>query len=212
VSVGVIFTLAWEVRKDSFPKKIGSKPNSTTRILFLPAMSLGSTLNFLRQHPLTKDRPWAAIWRFGLWQLRARLFPVPQVVPWIGSTRLWMKRGWSGVTGNYYVGLHEFSDMAFLLHLLRPGDVFVDAGANMGTYTVLASGVCGAFSYCFEPIQATFERLMANIQLNQLQNLTQATQCALGNQKGNIQFTYRQDTTNHVATAEETEVVDVPFG
>jgi hypothetical protein len=31
--------------------------------------------------------------------------------------------------------------MAFLLNVLHPGDVFVDFGANVGSYTILASGV-----------------------------------------------------------------------
>ena len=173
-------------------------------------MSLRSTIDFLFQHPLTKKRRLQTLWRFGTWQIQSRLFPAPKVVPWIGSTKFWIKRGWTGVTGNYYAGLHEFNDMAFLLHLLRPEDVFVDIGANMGTYTVLASGVCGAYSYSFEPIQSTFERLQANNTLNNLQARTTAIQCALGSNKGEIKFTYQQDTTNHVATDEETDIVTVP--
>jgi hypothetical protein len=35
------------------------------------------------------------------------------------------------VTGNIYCGLHEFADMGFVLHFLRPGDLFVDVGANI---------------------------------------------------------------------------------
>lgn len=173
-------------------------------------MSLSSTIQFLLKHPLTKDRPIPTLWRFGTWQLRSRLFPAPKVVPWIGDTKLWIKRGWTGVTGNYYAGLHEFEDMAFLLHLLRPGDVFVDAGANMGTYTILASGICGAYSYSFEPVKATFERLQANIALNNLQERVTATQCALGSNTGEIKFTSQQDTMNHVATGKETDIVTVP--
>ena len=173
-------------------------------------MSLYSTIQFLLKHPLTKDRPIQTIWRFGTWQLYSRLFPEPKAIQWIGDTKLWIKRGWTGVTGNYYTGLHEFEDMAFLLHLLRPGDVFVDAGANMGTYTLLASGVCGAYSYSFEPVQATFERLQENIALNQLQKRTTAFQCALGSSTGEIKFTYQQDTTNHVATEQDKDFVSVP--
>lgn len=173
-------------------------------------MSLRATIQFLLGHPLTRSQPIQTLWRFGKWQLVSRLFPAPKIVPWIGPTKLWIKRGWTGVTGNYYAGLHEFNDMAFLLHLLRPEDVFVDVGANMGTYTILASGVCGAYSYSFEPIQSTFERLQANIKLNNLEARTTAIQCALGSSTGEIKFTYQQDTTNHVATDQETDIVTVP--
>ena len=45
--------------------------------------------------------------------------------------------GMTGATGNVYCGLHEFEDMALVLHALRPRDLFVDVGANVGSYTVL---------------------------------------------------------------------------
>jgi hypothetical protein len=34
--------------------------------------------------------------------------------------------GLTGATGNIYCGLHEFEDMAFLLHFLRPRDLSAD--------------------------------------------------------------------------------------
>ena len=47
----------------------------------------------------------------------------------------------TGATGNIYCGLYEFLDMAFLLHFLRNGDLFGDIGSNIGSYTVLATGL-----------------------------------------------------------------------
>jgi hypothetical protein len=32
----------------------------------------------------------------------------------------------TGATGNWYCGLHEVHEMAFVLHLLRPREHFVD--------------------------------------------------------------------------------------
>jgi thymidylate synthase len=62
----------------------------------------------------------------------------------------------TGATGNIYAGLHEFEDMAFLLHLLRSEDMFADVGSNIGSYTILASGVVGAKSVAFEPVPSTY--------------------------------------------------------
>lgn len=45
-----------------------------------------------------------------------------------------------GATGNVYVGLHEFESMGFVLHVLRSSSAFIDVGANVGAYTVLAAG------------------------------------------------------------------------
>ena len=47
---------------------------------------------------------------------------------------------------NYYLGLAEYEEMAFLIHALKKDDVFVDCGANLGLYTILASKVIGANS------------------------------------------------------------------
>jgi hypothetical protein len=43
-----------------------------------------------------------------------------------------------------YPGVCEFEEMAFVLHYARPTDLFVDVGANIGAYTVLAAGASGA--------------------------------------------------------------------
>jgi hypothetical protein len=39
----------------------------------------------------------------------------------------------TGATQNLYCELHEYNDMAFLLHFLREEDSFADVGANIGS-------------------------------------------------------------------------------
>jgi hypothetical protein len=58
--------------------------------------------------------------------------------------------------------------MAYVLHTLTPDDFFVDVGANVGSYTVLACAVRGAKGYCFEPVPTTYRRLLDNLRLNDL--------------------------------------------
>ena len=60
--------------------------------------------------------------------------------------------------------------MLFLLHVLRK-DELVDVGSNLGSYTILASSVVGSYSYSFEPIPTTFNRLLDNIKINHLQSI-----------------------------------------
>ncbi len=79
--------------------------------------------------------------RFLRWQLGSRLLRMPLLVPWVGNTSLVIEAGMTGATMNFYCGLHEAVDMALVLHALQPGDVFLDVGANVGTYTILASAV-----------------------------------------------------------------------
>lgn len=154
--------------------------------------------NFLVHHPLLKGRPFYAFTRFTYWQVRSRIFSKPMIFPWIGGSRLWLRQGWSSLTGNYYAGLNDFEEMAFLLHILRRGELFVDVGANMGSYTILA----GAVSHCrvvtYEPVQATYQGLVANVRLNQLEGSVVTRNAAVSATTGFLRMTSSLNTTNHV--------------
>lgn len=156
------------------------------------------TLRFLWTHPVLTGRPIYAFGRFLLWQLRSRLLTKPIEYAWIGPAKLWLRRGWTGVTGNYYAGLHEFEDMGFLLHFLRPDDLFADVGANMGSYTVLAGAVRQARVYAYEPIAETNRRLEQNISLNRIEGRVVVRRCAVGAANGSVRMTCSHDATNHV--------------
>lgn len=117
----------------------------------------------------------------------------------------------TGATGNIYVGLHEFVEMSFALHLLRAEDLFLDLGANVGVYTVLASGVAGARTVACEPVPATFERLDRNVRVNGIENLVTLRRTAVGTSEGVLTFTADQDARNRVAPSDyHGAVVNVP--
>ncbi len=116
----------------------------------------------------------------------------------------------TGATGNVYCGLHDYNDMFFLLHFLRPEDLFFDIGANVGSYTVLASGHCKAKSVSVEPVPSTFNLLLDNIHINRMEDRVTALNTALGSTSGTLHFTSSYDTINHVATAEDKNTIQVP--
>jgi FkbM family methyltransferase len=89
--------------------------------------------------------------------------------------------------------------MAFALHLLRPGDLFVDVGANVGSYTILATAA-GAESIAFEPGER-FADLQRNVALNGAR--ADCRKVAVGAAPGAIRFTTDLDCANHVADSEE---------
>jgi FkbM family methyltransferase len=168
-----------------------------------------ATWKFLWTHPLLKGRPLYAFGRFFFWQLRSRLWKHPVVFAWVGGSKLWIRGGWSSLTGNYYAGLYDFEDMGFLLHFLRPGDIFADVGANMGSYSILASGVCRARSVSYEPVPAAFGRLLANRDLNDLSALVDCRACAVGAAPGVISMTSALDATNHVVSDDDPDRMKV---
>lgn len=162
------------------------------------------TLNFIFQHPLAGRHPYRSIARFVYWQVQCVLSPSSfKVKEFLSGIKFYVRKGAYGLTGNIYSGLHEFEDMAFLLHYLRPGDIFFDVGANVGSYTLLASGVCRARATVLEPVPATFNYLVRNIELNSLQGQTRLINAAAGPKEGTLTFTVNEDVTNHVITGGE---------
>jgi FkbM family methyltransferase len=163
-------------------------------------MSLLNTYHFIISHPLTRDHKIAAMARWLRWQFGSRVLGWPVVVPFVGETRLLAKPGMTGATGNIYCGLHEFEDMAFVLHFLRSGDLFVDIGANIGSYTILASAA-NANVVSFEPVPSTFEAMLDNVHLNRLEKGVDARNQAVGRNTGELEMIADQDTTNQALVA-----------
>lgn len=161
-----------------------------------------STVTYILRHPLGRRRPLRTLWRYVAWQVGARMRPQPIVVAFVEGARLAVRRGMHGATGNVYLGLHEAHDMAFTLHVLREGDLFLDVGANVGSYSVLAGKVAGARVVAFEPVPATFEALRHNLALNALDGLVSARRLALGARASSVRFSTDRDCMNAVVTAE----------
>lgn len=161
-------------------------------------LKLPQVVHFIWRHPLSHKRRLARLSQFVRWQVGARLVPGPVVVPFVENTRLVVQRGMHGATGNVYTGLHEFDEMAFVLHALREGDLFVDVGANVGTYTVLAAGVAGCRCVAMEPVSSSFEQLLDNLRLNQIQHLVDAHRVAVGDRDGSVRVTTHRGPMNRL--------------
>src|ERR1700737_3441722 len=129
-------------------------------------MGLLHTIAFIVRHPLNERRRLEALLRFCRWQVASRLAPGPVIVNFVDNVKLVLSPGRTGATMNFYTGLQEYDDMAFLLHTLRSEDLFVDVGANVGSYTLLAAGAVGARCVSLEPVPLAFGRLLENIRLN----------------------------------------------
>jgi FkbM family methyltransferase len=167
---------------------------------------LRSIILFINNHPLARKHKFKAYTKFLKWQVSQFINPGEKRISFAGATSLLVDKGMTGATGNIYSGLHEFADMGFLLHFLRKDDSFADIGANVGSYTVLASGYVGAKTISFEPVPETFRRLQKNIKLNQIEERVKAYNIGISAQKNNLFFTSSNDTTNHVISVAENNI------
>ena len=172
---------------------------------------------FVLNHPLNANDKWRAIKRVFEWQIASRLMAGPIAFPFVEGSKLFAMRGQTGVTGNWYCGLHEHCDMAFVLHALRDDETFLDVGANVGSYTVLAAAGPKARVITVEPIPQTFEWLKLNVALNDFGHRVRPFRVGLSEAVGELRFTVGLGAMNHVIesegamaqTAEETIKVPV---
>ena len=157
------------------------------------------TLRGIARHPLTGKSKSSAMWNFCVSQVALRLVPGDTCVPFPNKTKLLISPHMKGAAHFITPGLCEFDEMSFVMHFLRPGDLFVDIGANVGAYTVLASGVVGAHSVSFEPSASSYEFLRRNVELNGMLGKVTTHNVALGSERGVARFTENLGTENHLS-------------
>jgi FkbM family methyltransferase len=165
-------------------------------------------IKFILHHPLGSRKPFKAVFRFLYWQIIYRIFKKSQLIFSVTEkTKMILKPGLTGASGNYYCGLLEFQDKAFCLHFLRPEDTFFDVGANVGIYTLLASGHVGCQTISFEPDKQTINHLKENVAINQITSKVTIQEKVIGESNGIVKFSIAKDTVNHVVSNDDANVL-----
>lgn len=134
-------------------------------------------LIFILGNPLVKNERFQAFWRYLKFHILFKNGEL-SIIPFIKG-KLILKKG-AGSQANYYTYLQDFEEMLFLLHYLNENDQFIDIGANIGTYSILASKLTNCLSIAFEPSLNNFNILSANISLNNLKDKIKLYNIALG--------------------------------
>lgn len=154
------------------------------------------------KHPF-RDAFKLARWQFSRWFGSEILFTTPD-----GTRFISMPRNFSSLIV-YFKNFRDPAIQKFMEVRLHDGSVFVDAGANVGTYTVRASQLVGTGGkvIAVEAHPFTFQYLQRNIALNDLNNVT-PVHVALGSENGSINISY--DASNpgetHIAGHKEQSV------
>ena len=148
-------------------------------------------------NPLVRGHRLRALWRLWAWQLWRRVARRPIEVVFESGIRLRfpptsMLAGVVAATGS-----HEPTEQTFLMHLIRPGDIAVDVGANVGIYSLGLAGL-GANVWAFEPSSTVRPALVDNVRLNQAEDRVRVLPFALGAENGRAVFTSDLEGTNHL--------------
>jgi len=156
-----------------------------------------------QSHPLIKGNGYDALFRYIKFNAIQTIKPKTRIYNWIHGLRFFANRGDAGIVSNIYIKLADYEDSMFLMHHLKEHDIFVDIGANVGHYTLLASGVSKARTIAIEPIPNTYEKLQKNINLNHLEAKVTCLNIGLGEAEGELKFTKGFDVMNRVALENE---------
>jgi FkbM family methyltransferase len=125
----------------------------------------------IARHPANKGGRVAAERRAIEWHWRTRDGgdAVEAIVTVDGRTRLVARPHQFSAVWTIYDGVHEWEELQFCLSYLRPGDHFVDVGANVGVFsTLVGTRIPGVRITAVEPFPPVREDLVANLALNEL--------------------------------------------
>lgn len=95
----------------------------------------------------------------------------------------------------YYFGIWEPHISAFISSRLKPGDIFIDIGANIGYYSLLTSRLVGTNGkvIAIEASPKVFELLKKQIIANKVENI-RILCCAVSNKRARLTVHHAEDT------------------
>lgn len=127
-----------------------------------------SFLNYIITHPFNKDHLIKTIFRIFWWKINQIFFKfscIIEIVPNIKCICYPNDSLYSTLV--MYQKFPEYGEMQFLLNTLRSSDNFIDIGANIGVYSLLASSrIKNGRIFSFEPSPKISGQLLENINLN----------------------------------------------
>ncbi|MDF5711737.1 MAG: FkbM family methyltransferase [Nostoc sp. S4] len=130
------------------------------------------SIKYIWNHPNTKNQQIFSVLKYLGWKLYKSLtnhYLDIQILPNV-KVRCFPESHSSDCI--IHCGLYDYNEMKFLLRYLRDGDSFIDIGANIGIYTLLAASKLSSGSiYSFEVLPKNYARLLENLRLNQLKQV-----------------------------------------
>lgn len=132
---------------------------------------INKIIRYIWFHPNNRKKQFLSLSKFFGWQLYKRITHHHLDIQLLQNLKLRCYPDSQSASAAIYCGLYDYDEMNFVLRYLREEDSFLDIGANIGIYTLLAaSKIKSGCIYSFEALPTNYLRLEENINLN---NLTQ---------------------------------------
>ena len=150
-------------------------------------------------HPANRSHRVRAILRAAGYQARGRILKKPTIARIGRKTLIEVQLHASGASKALYANPPDWPEMLVWAQRLRPGDLFIDVGANAGVYSLWAADL-GAEVVAVEPSRRASQWLRRNIDLNCLP--ITMVEAALTDFEGTVGFDSSGDATGHIGGPE----------
>jgi FkbM family methyltransferase len=163
-------------------------------------MTAFTLIRDILKHPANQPHPSKTLGKAILWQMKKRLNSKTYDLDYHGIKLRCPADNHSASRAIYFSGYPDYAEMKFMEDYLRPGDSFIDGGANMGLYTLLARSLVGESGhiYAFEPNSKVAEVLRESIHINKFENIS-VYENGVGDANGVVFFSLSdEDCTSHV--------------
>lgn len=174
------------------------------RLLPMPIRQMPWRIGWMTRTSRFKQAPVRTTARLLRWTARELLSEELDFVTSRGQRMHTMSNNFVGLF-TYVTGSYEPDLIAFIEERLTPGGTFVDVGANIGLYSIIASSVVGANGkvVAIEAHPYTYRFLAENFKTNALGNAV-ALNVAAGDSVGELSIQYEAGNSGstHVATGE----------
>lgn len=156
-------------------------------------------LEWIWDHPANRSHRIRALARAISFQARGRLLKKPTLAR-IGRTAFMeVQLHATGASKALYANPPDWPEMVVWGQRLRPGDLFIDVGANAGVYALWAADL-GAAVVAVEPGRRASQWLLRNIELNGLP--ITVVDAALTDFEGTVGFDSSGDSVGHIGGPE----------
>jgi FkbM family methyltransferase len=176
-------------------RSVQALPAAVPRLASPRVAATKAVVRYVWEHPANAGHRPRALLRMVRYQGRARLLRRRTIARLGERSRLWVDLHRTGASMVMYANPPDLPEMLAWRRALRGGGLFVDVGANVGTYTIWAAE-CGAEVMALEPAADTFGLLLENVALNGYQ--VAAIQAAAGDHCGTARFTAGRDAGNRL--------------
>jgi FkbM family methyltransferase len=162
--------------------------------MLLPVISdARNVVKYVWAHPANESRRIRALLRAARFQMAGRLWGGRTLAALGDNSYIWAYLHRTSASKVVYGNPPDYPEMVAWRQVLQPGDLFLDIGANVGSYAIWAAEM-GAEVIALEPAPDTYGLLLENVALNGYP--VRAIQAAAGARAGVARFTSGRDSVN----------------